>query len=365
MNAIIPLCLFAAVATTSAAAQGWTKQVGMQGGVLRLKPAGTHQRDYIDRWEIPNNGSTVPDLFVVLPVTRRVALESGLAASHEKFKEASGLVPASSASDVRLTARADILLTGAAYVAAGAMLRHHRVDGSHSMQTGLLGAIGYHRPVGSSLNVRIEGQWLTQSKTDSIAPSNVYAIMFGVSRDLTSVRQPPGRSRAADGPFRPWRLQVGGLGGYVRNHFYGGIFGVYVDARETVIQFPGTGATTPPPLFVDLPLHGRLAVELGFAAERSQQSGFTLFDSHVAPRLSFAVYRGIYAAVGGNLRYVQQTGEKGFAIAGAHVASGYRVPLDAFEARVDVSYTVFKERTNFPFAQNSVAVRLGIAMALQ
>jgi hypothetical protein len=188
--------------------------------------------------------------------------------------------------------------------------------------------------------------------------------MFGVSRDLASPPQPAARPREGNLPFTPWRLQLGAVGGYVRNHFYGTVLGVYVDARETVIQLPGTGTTTPPHLFVDLPLHSRLGIELGFGYERTQQAGATLFDGHVAPRLSVAVYRGIYTAVGGNLRYLEQTGAKGFAIAGAHVASGYRVPLGALEARVDVSYTVYKERTDFPFAQNSLAVQLGIAMAL-
>lgn len=362
MKVRILLGLFIALVASRGATQTWTNQLGLQGGLLRLKPAGTRRHDYIDRWQVPNNGSTVPDLFVVLALTHRVALESGLAASHEKFREASGLIPASSASEIRLTLRADILITGGAYLAAGAMLRRRHVDASHSTQTGLLAALGYQRSIGSSLGFRLEGQWLTQRKTDSIAPSNVYAILVGISRELKSAA----RSPAGSTPYAAWRLQVGAAGGYVRNHLHGTLAGFYLDARETVIELPGTGQTTPAPLFVDVPVHGRLALELGFGAQRTQEAGSTLFDGHLAPRLNVAVYRGLYAGAGGNLRYVEQTGAKGFAVAGAHVAAGYRSKLtNALEGRLDVSFTAFKQRTNFPFAQNSLAALLGVAVALR
>ena len=101
-------------------------------------------------------------------------------------------------------------------------------------------------------------------------------------------------------------------------------------------------------------------------AQRLQEQGTTTFDGHFAPRLNVALYRGLYAAAGGNLRYLKQTGAKSFALAGANVATGYRFPVvRPLEARVDISYTVFKERKDFPFAENTVAVMLGVAMGLR
>src|SRR5712664_132455 len=363
MKTAIVLSLLMAFARSSITGQTWTTQLGIAGGVSRQKPAGTGLRDEIDRWELPRSGSLQPALFVILPLARRIALESSLAASHTKFRESSGLIPGSSSSDVRLTVRADVAVTASLYVAAGGMLRRREIDGGHSTQTGMVGALGYHHGIGADLDARIEAQWLTQRKTDSIAPSNIYSLVFGLSHALSSRGARSNRNATT---FRPWRLQVGAAGGYARNHLYGTLAGIYVDAHESVLDAPGSGATTPPPLFLDAPLAGRLALEIGFGVQRIQQQGATLFDGNVAPRLNIAIYRGLYAGAGGNLQYVEQTGSKGIAFAGANVGAGYRFSVSQpLEGRVDISYTVFKERADFPFAQNTLAVLLGMAIALR
>ena len=363
MRATIAMLLLVATARSTLVSQAWISQLGLEGGIVRLKPAGTHRNDPVDRWQIPSTGSPLPGLFLIVPLTGRTALESGLTASHTKFREESGLVAASSASEIRFTLRADVALVGGAYIAAGGMLRRRQINDSHSTQVGVLGAAGYQWPIGKSLHARIEAEWLSQHKTDSIAPSNAYAFLFGISRDL---RSRVAQSAVSRGRFTPWRLQIGAAGGYVRTHLYGSILGLSVSARETALDFPGSGTTTPPPLFVDIPVRGRFAIEIGFAADRAQQNGATAFDGHFAPRLQVSIYHGVYAGVGGNLRYLEQTGQAGFAIAGAHVAAGYRQQvLDGLETRLDISYTVFKERSNFPFAQNSLAALLGLAVPLR
>ena len=362
MRTPIALFILVQLSLCSIAAQSWTTQLGITGGVVRQKPAGTGQRDYIDRWEIPSSGAIQASLFFVRPITKRLALESNLAASYAKFLETGGLVPRTSASDIHLIVRADIALTAGAYVAFGPMLRRRQVDSVHAMQTGLLGAIGYQHEIGRILNGRIEAQWLTQRNSGSIEPSNVYALLFGFSRLLSSSPEP---STRAQKPFTPWRLRVGAAGGYARSHLYGTFSGFYVDAWESDVDLPGS-TTAPPPLFVDAPLGGRFALEFGVNAQRLQEQGTTRFDGHFAPRLNVALYRGLYAAAGGNLRYLAQTGAKSFALAGANVATGYRFPVvRSLEGRVDISYTVFKERRDFPFVENTVAAMLGVAMALR
>ncbi len=357
----ILLIFLVCIVGASLAAQGWTSQIGLTGGVLWQKPAGTGQSDLISGWRIPYSGSTVPGLFIVTPLEDRVALEFGLAASHDKLTEAAGLFPPTSSSDVRLTGRANLLVGGGAYVGLGGFVRRRQIDSSHAVQTGLVTALGYQRPIGANLNMRIEGQWITQRKTDSVPPSNVYAFVFGISRNLNS----RGSAHAATHSFTPWRLQVGVGGGYAQNHVYGTVQGLYVDVQETMLYVPGSGGTAPPALFVDLPLRGRLALDVGFALDRTRQFDTTVVDGQLAPRLAVALYRGWYAGVGGNLRYLEQTGTKGFAFAGAHVATGYRLPLaNAIETRLEVNYSAFKERANFPLAQNTLAVLLGVALAL-
>ena len=363
MKRLVLILLLSTVAHSSIVGQAWSPQLGIQGGILRQKPTGTGQADQVDRWELPSSGTIQSSFYLIAPLSGRIGLESSLAASHTKFKEASGLVPGSSSSDTRLTVRANIALTSSIYVAAGGLLRRREIDGGHSIQTGLLGAVGVQPQITRSLTARIEAQWLTQRRTDSMLPSNVYALLFGVSQRLLS---PAARSSGGTRTFRPWRLQVGAAGGYVRTHLYGSISGLYVDGSETITNLPGSQGTTPTPLFLDVPLRGRLALEAGFGIEHTQQNGATFFDGHVAPRLNVAIYRGFYAAAGGNIRYLKQTGGKGFALAGANVATGYRfLVVGPVEGRVEASFTAFKERANFPLAQNAAAALLGVAMALQ
>ncbi len=363
MKRLVLIFFLATVTHSSAAGQAWVPQLGIQGGILRQKPAGTGVADQVDRWELPSSGTIQSSFYLIAPVSNRIGLESSLEASHTKFREASGLLPSSSSSDTRLTVRVDIMLKSSIYVAAGGLLRRREVDGGKSIQTGLLGAVGVQPRISPTMSARIEVQWLAQRRTDSILPSNVYAVLFGVSQHLVSAVGRPNRGNAS---FRPWRLQVGAAGGYVRMHLYGSISGVYVDANQTFVNLPGSQGTTPAPMFFDVPLRGRLAFEAGFGMQHTQQNGETLFDCHVAPRLSVAIYDGLYAAAGGDVRYVGQTGQKGFALAGANVATGYRFPIvGPVEGRIDVSFTAFKERTNFPIAQNAAAALLGVAMALQ
>jgi hypothetical protein len=161
-------------------------------------------------------------------------------------------------------------------------------------------------------------------------------------------------------------LEAGVSGGYVRSHLYGNAFGIAVDVDETLLALPGSGTTGPPTAYVILPLSGRFALETGFDARRSQAGGATLANAHGSVRVDVAIVGGFYAGAGGDFLYVEQTGSNGFAFAGATIAAGHRWQLvPRIGGRVQVSYTAFKERQNFPFAQNVLGVTLGIAMALQ
>ena len=236
-------------------------------------------------------------------------------------------------------------------------MRYRKIDASSALQPAILAAIGYQTNLSASLGARLEARWVSQRRTDSIAPSNLYALLLGISSPI---------SRTASHTNRPWGLSLGVTGGYVRTHIYGTTMGFNVDVRETSLDFPGTGSTTPPKLFLVVPLGGRFALESGFDAQREQQQGITFFDGHFATRLDVAISRGVYAAAGGNIRYLEQTGTAGFALSGANGAIGYRFPLIyQLEGRTEVSYTVFKERRNYPFAENDLAVLMGVAMALK
>ena len=367
MRQVLALLAFTGLAGTPALAQGrWAPAIGIVGGFARTIPAGGGQPPYADRLELPGTAASYPTLFVVIPLTARLALEPAIAASRTAFKEASDLFPAASSSNVRVTLRGDVAIAGGLYVAAGGLLRYREVTDAHDIQLGVLGAVGYREDLGSRLAARIEFQWISQRRTDSIVPTNVYALLLGFSRRLGV--QPPSSTAPSNAPSaraRPWRLGVGMAGGYVRNHLYGSALGSYIDAHETSVNSPGTGSPALPALFVVIPLRGRLAFETALGGQRTQQPGSTSIDGQLSTRFDLAILGGAYVATGGTVRYIEQTGASGFAFAGAHVAAGYRFPLvSQLDGRAEVSFTAFKERRDFPLAQNTLAVLLGVTMVL-
>ncbi|HMG18153.1 MAG TPA: hypothetical protein VK573_05465 [Gemmatimonadales bacterium] len=363
MKRLVIVIALAPWGTPSLVAQQWTPEIGITGGFARLKPAGSGAGDNVDLWEVPGSGTSYQTVFMIIPLGHKVALEPGLTAFRGSFKETNNLIPYSSNSNVRLTLRANFALTNALYAAAGGYVRYREI-GFHQTQVGTVAAIGYRERLGSALGLRLEGQWIAQRGTDSLRPSNVFAVLLGFSRTLSGAG-PPMESKNRR-PAGSWRLGIGIAGGYVRNHLFGGAFGLFVDAKETIVDLPGSGRTTPPSLYAIIPLTGKLALETGFDAQRIQEDGTTRFDAQLAPRFDFAVYRGIYAAAGGNLHYFKQSGSKGFAFSGASFATGYRFPLmPELEGRVEMSYTTFKQRQNFPFAQNSLGILFGMTVALR
>ena len=160
MKRLVLILFVATAAHSSVAGQDWTPQLGIQGGILRQKPAGTGQADQVDRWELPSSGTIQSSFYLIAPLSDRIGLESSLAASHTKFRETNGLFPGSSSGDTRLTVRVDIALKSSIYVAAGGLLRRREVDGGRSIQTGLLGAVGVQPRISTGLTARIEAQWI-------------------------------------------------------------------------------------------------------------------------------------------------------------------------------------------------------------
>jgi hypothetical protein len=215
--------------------------------------------------------------------------------------------------------------------------------------------------LGAGVSARIEAQGVSLPRTEGLVPVNLYALLLGVSKQ--SGASTPSEERPRGGP---WRLAFGAAGGYVRNHSRGHIAGLPVSAEQTLIALPGSAAATPTTLYTIVPLTGRLALELGLDAHRSANSDSASFTSQLASRIDVALDDGWYAAAGGSLRYVEATGSKGFALAGASLAAGCRFPLTPrLGGRVELSYTVFKERRTFPLAQNIVAVMFGVTVPVR
>src|SRR6266568_2994116 len=93
MKRLVLILFVATAAHSSVAGQNWTPRLGIQGGILRQKPAGTGQADQVDRWELPSSGTIQSSFYLIAPLSDRIGLESRLAASPTKFRETNGFDP--------------------------------------------------------------------------------------------------------------------------------------------------------------------------------------------------------------------------------------------------------------------------------
>lgn len=356
--------VLALTAVTPAAAHAqtpWVPEIGIQGGIARVKPTGTNASDHFDLWDVPGNGSSYASLFAIIPVTDWFAIEPSLSAAQFSLGEAGGLLPFVAGTSLDLTVRDAFSLVSGLYAAAGGTALYRESGGVHETQLGIVAAVGYRARVGPGLTARLEARGTSMRRTDLTPPFNVYALLLGISAGAGN-RGVRGERTA---PPHQWRFGLGIAGGYARTHLSGSV-GFPVIADQTVIALPGSGSTTPATLFAIIPLGGRFALETGLDAHRTQANDTTVFDGHFSARLDVTLHGGWYAAGGGDLQYIEQSGADGFAFTGANVAAGYRFPLiAALGGRVEMNYTVFKERENVPLAQNIVGVMFGVTMPLK
>lgn len=362
---IIVLALTALAPGGAAAQAPWTPEIGIQGGYIRLKPAGTGQADQIDLYDIPgaNFLDVVPaygSVFAIIPVRGRFALEPTLRFS----QTTSNLFPFAFTlgTTATLGLRGDYALTRRAYVAAGGVLTYVEAGGVDERQLGVQAALGYRLAVSGRLRFRVEAQWTTMANADQagIGPHNDYALLFGVATPVGSKPATPSQSRP--GARRAWRRVVGIQAGYTRFHLVGG-------GDLSLVTFPGAGASGvggvfapgPPTLFAIVPVGGGFGVELGLDAHQFQSNGTTFLSGQLAPRLNYAVGGGWYAAAGGNLHVLRASDVKLSAVSGGTVATGYRLPLTGtLGGRIELNYTVYQAHHSL---QQPAANSLGIMFA--
>lgn len=162
-----------------AQAQAWQTELGLQGGFVRLKPAGTGRSDQNDAFLAPgfNLGPAFPApnaLFMVVPLSPKVALEPSLGAA---FFSLGG-----SASVVQAGLRIDYAIASGLYGAGGALLG--RVSGA-GYEAGLQVAGGYRFHLTGPVHARIEANIQTwKGKSGVINPLDTYGLLFGISARL-------------------------------------------------------------------------------------------------------------------------------------------------------------------------------------
>jgi hypothetical protein len=356
------LTLIATVAAWPAAAQAWHPEIGLRGGLVRLKPTGTGRSDQVDLLDLPGGDylgqvQSQSALYLVIPLGGRLALEPSLSFQQN--------TPALIVGTMALMGlRADVALGRGFFAAVGGALRY-RDASTAAFQPGVQGAVGWGAQLMGPVSLRVEAQVTAFRRTSLTFPYDAYALLVGMSTRLDD-RPPPPSARRKRRPI--WEPMVGVQGGYYRLHVIG------AGEDIAVLSLPGNGsgsltgvfAPGPAPFFFVVPLGGPLALEVGADAHRSQSSGpVTVFTGQIAPRVDWALGEHWYVAAGGRFHLLKGTGTALVAPPGVAVATGYRVEVTAdVIARAELSYNVDRERSDFGVSPtNSLSFTVGLMVA--
>lgn len=354
---------------STAPAQSWQTEFGIQGGFTRLVEAGSGL-DPADAISLPgfNLGNALPapaGLYAIIPWSNKFAVETDIAAS--QFSLGGG-----TASLFGIGLRGDYALTNNLYLAAGGALAYNN-GLANETQLGVQGALGYRFRLTGALSARVEGRTTFFGKADNSTPANLYSVLLGVSTATSGGRAT--RSSSTRPPNRAWRPQIGLAGGYADAHLIGA-------GSVTSLSFPGYGGAVgnalggflsalravalPPTVFAILPIGDKIAIEPGLDIHRFQSGGQTDFSGNLSVRLDYAVHGGWYGALGGNLHYIKTTGVNAATRTGLNLGWGYRFPLVlGVTGRVEANYTMFSENTDLALPPTNVfGLMFGAAMPI-
>ena len=179
------LCLVAAVGLSAAGAQAqaWHTELGIQGGFVRLKPAGTNANDQTDVFFVPgfSLAQAFPSpnaLFLVAPIGDKVALEPSLTGGV--------LNQGATATLFQGGLRLDYAIAKGIYAAGGGLLGH--LSGSTGTQSGfefgLQLAGGYRFHFTGPLQARVEANAQFWKGAHGVASIDTYGLLFGLSARL-------------------------------------------------------------------------------------------------------------------------------------------------------------------------------------
>jgi len=349
------------VGTARAAAQDWHLEVGLRGGFVRLKPAGTGRADQVDLLDLPGGDylgqvQAQTGLFVTVPVAGPFALEPSLSLQQN--------TPTLIVGTMFLAGlRANVALPAGFFAGAGALVRYRDATKA-AMQPGVQAALGWRVQVLGPVSLRAEAQFNAYKRTSQTFPYDAYAVAVGVS---TRLDDPPPKPAARRRPRPDWEPMVGLAGGYSRLHQIGGTdFAVFSLPGAGTGSLAGVFAPGTSPFFFVLPLTGPLALEVGSDAHRAQSNGpRTVFSGQVSPRLDWALGPHWYVAAGERTHVVAGTGRPVVAVPGAALAAGYRIDITPdVMARTELSYAVDRGRLDFGLNPvNTLGLSFGLMVA--
>ncbi len=367
MRKLLAIAALAAFGVSTAAAQSsWTRELGIQGGYAKVKPAGTGANDAINVFDIPGGTFSLSSslggaaVFAILPWHNKLAMEMQFSGSQINLA-------GTTVTGARLGLRGDYALGTQFYAAAGGTLNYiSGLGNNETMQLGVQAAVGYRRRLTNTINGRLEGSFTATNKK-ALGAMDVYAIHLGVSSSLGGGKMAPASRRANN---RAWEPAIGFAAGYENMHLVG------TGSDVGSLSFPGMGGSltglaplaSSPTVFAIIPMGQKLALEpaLDFHSY-SPAGGPGVKGINVAARFDYAVSGNWYGAVGGHLLDFSPSGGGGGTITGADLAWGYRFHLaGAFGGRFEGSYSLAGKSTKVGVpAINTLGVKFGAMMPLK
>lgn len=171
----------------------------------------------------------------------------------------------------------------------------------------------------------------------------------------------------ATAPAAYWHTSLGMSGGYTDT---------YVPGQGTVNSFSAPfigsssvltilGIVTPPTLFAIFPLSGRWAVEPSLDYHSTAVSNGTRFSSALlSARADYALDHTWYAAVGGQLSYLDGAGVSGEMRAGAMLGVGARFRVtSAVGGRLEMNYG-FLHHSKTVLSQQNLSFLFGLTLPI-
>ncbi|HET7025838.1 MAG TPA: hypothetical protein VFI39_11600 [Gemmatimonadales bacterium] len=176
----------------------------------------------------------------------------------------------------------------------------------------------------------------------------------------------PASSRAGSSPAY-WEMSLGMSGGYTNS---------YVPGQGTVYSFSAPfigssavlttlGIVTPPSLFAIIPLSGRWAIEPALDYHSISVKNSSRFSSALlSARADYALGRIWYAAVGGQVSYLDGSGVSGEMRAGATLGVGARVRVTSgLAGRLEMNYGFLHHSTSV-LSQQSLSFLVGLVLPI-
>lgn len=358
------LALAAGVTTTAQAQASWQTEIGIQGGAVRFKPAGTSADDKIDFLQLPggtffNSITGSPPIFVIIPWKDKIAIEPQF-----------GLLNISTtslgdATVLSTVLRLDYAVSPKFYLAGGATHRWLSANGSHDGQVGVVVAAGYRLRVTGRIQGRIEANATFRKKDDSSPPANSYSLLAGLSSRLTGSR-PAARGAPST---RRWQPAIGLQGGYLNQHTVGGaqdVSGFHAPSPGNDLAQGGTAIGGPPAIFATLPIGDKMAFEPALDIHALKGAGSSGTVMTASGRINHAFKGGWYGAAGATLTSVNVNGSSG-TVTGALAAWGYRFHLSGdLGGRVELLFDVRGKNSDIGQPPvNTFGVMFGATMPLR